>query len=98
VTSQRGSSEALARFKERHGPASEELLAWVKESAKRKAAIKKALADGPRTVPELAAATGIGTADVLWLVTAMRKYGLLAEHSVAGDYVRFCLPEKEVRR
>ncbi len=98
MTSQHGSPEALAAFKESHGPASEALLAWVKDSAKRKSAIRKALADGPRTVPEIAESVGISSAEVLWLVTAMRKYGLLAEHSVAGDYVRYALPEKEVRR
>jgi hypothetical protein len=98
MTSEHGSSEALALFKERHGPASEELLAWVKESARRKSVIRKALSGGPLTIPELTEATGIGTTDALWLVTAMRKYGLLVEHSVDGDYVRYALPEKEVQR
>jgi hypothetical protein len=98
MTSQHGSAEALAAFKERHGPASDELLAWVKDSTKRKAAIRKALAAGPLTVPEVAEAVDISPADALWLLTAMRKYGLVAEHSVEGDYVRYALPEKDVKR
>ena len=98
MTSQHGSAEALALFKERHGAASDELLAWVADPAKRKAAIKKALAAGPLTVPEIAAAVDIGPAEALWLVTAMRKYGLAVEGSVDGDYPRYALPEKEVQR
>jgi hypothetical protein len=98
MTSQHGSNEAMAGLKERHGPASEDLLAWVKESARRKSAIRKALAAGPLTIPELAAAVGSSPGEALWLVTAMRKYGLLVEHSVDGDYVRYALPEKEVQR
>ncbi len=98
MTGGSGSAEALALLKERHGPASEELLAWVKESARRKSAIRKALAAGPLTVPQVAEAVAISPADALWLLTAMRKYGLVAEHSVEGDYVRYALPEKEVKR
>jgi predicted transcriptional regulator len=85
-------------FKERQGPASEELLGRVKDQSRRKAAIKKALKDGPMTVPALAEATGIAAADVLWSLTAMRKYGLAVEEGVEGDYPRYALPEKEVKR
>jgi hypothetical protein len=98
MTSEHGSAEALAHFKERHGAASNQLLAWVKDSAKRKAAIKKALAAGPLTVPEVASAVDISPADALWLITAMRKYGLVVEDSVDGDYPRYALPEQEVQR
>jgi predicted transcriptional regulator len=98
VSDQNGAPDALAIFKERQGPASPELLARVKELNKRKAAIKKALVAGPMTVPEIAQAIDARPADVLWSLTAMRKYGLAAEHSVDGDYVRYALPEKEVKR
>jgi hypothetical protein len=98
MSSQHGSAEALALFKERHGAASDALLAWVKDSARRKSAIRKALAAGPLTVPDVASAVGISPAEALWLLTAMRKYGLITEHSVEGDYVRYALPEKEVQR
>ena len=93
-----GSATPLEIFKQRQGPASEELLGRVKDQSKRKAAIKKALKDGPMTVPALAEATGFPAAEVLWSVTAMRKYGLAVEEGVEGDYPRYALPEKEVKR
>ena len=89
---------ALDVFKERQGPASEDLLAYVKVTNKRKAAVKKTLKDGPMTVPQLAMATGLEARDVLWTLTAMRKYGQAEEDGVDGDYPRYALPEKEVKR
>lgn len=89
---------ALDVFKERQGPASPELLDHVKTGNKRKTAIKKALQAGPMTVPEVAAATGFAASDVLWSLTAMRKYGLAVEDGVEGDYPRYALPEREVKR
>ncbi len=88
----------LEIFKARQGAASDELLGRVKDLNKRRNAIKKALKDGPMTVPQLAAATELDPADVLWSLTAMRKYGLAVEHGVDGDYPTYALPEKEVKR
>ena len=99
-----GMSEAKAAptplelFKQRQGPASEELLGQVKARNKRKAAIKKVLKDGPMTVPGIAAATGFAPKDVLWSLTAMRKYGSAVEAGTDGDYPTYELPEKEVKR
>ena len=93
-----GAATPLQVFKQRHGPASEELLAWVKQANQRKAAIKKALKDGPMTVPQVAEATGLAPADVLWSLTAMRKYGQATEAGTDGDYPTYALPEKEVKR
>ena len=89
---------ALDVFKELQGPASPELLDHVKKGNKRKTAIKKALKDGPLTVPQIAEATEFEAADVLWSLTAMRKYGLAVEDGVDGDYPKYGLPEKEVKR
>lgn len=65
-------------------------------SRKRTAQIKKmkgALTDaeGPMTIPELAGATGIAGPDVLWCVTAMKKYGLIGERDNDGGYFRYAL-------
>ena len=92
------SPTALEIFKERQGPATDELLDYVKATNKRKAAVKKALKDGPKTVPEVSEATGFDPKDVLWTLTAMRKYGQAEEDGVDGDYPRYSLPEKEVKR
>lgn len=88
----------LEIFKQRQGGATDELLDYVKATNKRKSAVKKALKDGPKTVPELAEATGFAPRDVLWTLTAMRKYGQATEDGVDGDYPRYALPDKEVKR
>jgi hypothetical protein len=93
-----GTTTPLDVFKERQGPASEELLEYVKVASKRKAAVRKALKQGPLTVPQVAEATGFDSRDVLWTLTAMRKYGQAVEDGVDGDYPRYALPEKEVKR
>jgi predicted transcriptional regulator len=98
MSEQKGTATPLEIFKQRQGGASEELLAQVKARNKRKSAIKKALKDGSMTVPQLAQATGLDAADVLWSLTAMRKYGLATEDGVDGDYPKYGLPEKEVKR
>jgi hypothetical protein len=53
--------------------------------------ILEALADGPHTVPEIAAAIGAPEREVVFWVMGMRKYGRLAElPEVTGDgYYRF---------
>jgi hypothetical protein len=88
----------LEVFKARQGPAAEGLLEYVKATSKRKAAVRKALKDGPLTVPQVAEATGYEARDVLWTLTAMRKYGQAVEDGVDGDYPCYALPEKEVKR
>ncbi len=55
--------------------------------------IKEQLAAGPRTVPQIAQATGLETHQVLWYVTAMRKYGLAVEGQKEGDYFQYALAE-----
>jgi predicted transcriptional regulator len=98
VSAKDGAATPLEIFKQRNGPASEELLSLVKVNNKRKATIKKTLKEGPMTVPQLAEATGFEPADVLWTLTAMRKYGQAVEEGVDGDYPRYTLPEKELKR
>ncbi len=46
---------------------------------------------GAATVPAVAGATGISPAEVLWHVAGMRKYGLLEEVGMDGDYPTYRL-------
>jgi len=54
-------------------------------------ALKKALADGPQTVPTLAKAVDLSTDEVLWHIAAMRYYGVVAEDEQDGDYFKYRL-------
>ena len=87
----------IARYKERHGQAPAELLERVRKANHTKAAIRRALADGPMTPPQVAAAAEISPREALWVLIAMRKYGVVAEDGQEGDYVRYALSGKDPR-
>lgn len=53
----------------------------------------KAQLQQPRTVPEIAEATGIPSQKVLWYVSALKKYGEVKETEKDGCYFRYCSNE-----
>jgi hypothetical protein len=53
--------------------------------------VKKALKNGPQTVPAIANAVGESTDQVLWTIMSMRVYGLIAEDKQDGDYFKYGL-------
>jgi DNA-binding IclR family transcriptional regulator len=62
----------------------------VREEPLMRRPILDALADGPHTVPEIAAAIGAPENETMFWVMGMRKYGLLAElPQPDGDFYRF---------
>lgn len=71
--------EALKKLKAERKASIDRAAAHVKAVNRMMGKIKKALAAGPRTVPQLAQASGLSTADALWCVMAMKKYGQVAE-------------------
>ena len=40
----------------------------------------------PKTVLEVAKETGMPTQEVLWYLTSFKKYGLVRESGMCGDY------------
>ncbi len=63
----------------------------VREEHVMRPAILAAVADAPRTVPEIAETIGRPTREVVFWVMGMRKYGYLAEVPGADDegYFRY---------
>jgi len=53
----------------------------------------KAQLQQPKTVPEIAEATGIPSQKVLWYVSALKKYGEVKETEKDGGYFRYCSSE-----
>jgi predicted transcriptional regulator len=66
--------------------------AKMKEQKKVIKAIKAQLQQ-PKTVPEIAEATGIPSSTVLWYVSALKKYGEVKETEKDGGYFRYCSSE-----
>ena len=87
----------IAAYKLRHGQASAELLERVRVQNHVKATVRRALAAGPLTPPEVAAAVEISPREALWMLIALRKYGVVVEDGQEGDYVRYALSGKDPR-
>ncbi len=51
--------------------------------------IKEQLKDGGKTVPQIAAAIKMPTSKVLLYITALRKFGVLAEGAKEEDYFKY---------
>ncbi|WP_372683535.1 hypothetical protein [Desulfosarcina sp.] len=54
-------------------------------------AILDQLKDGAQTIPTLAAATGASTAETLWYMAALKKYGKIKEAEKDGGYFKYQL-------
>jgi len=68
----------------------------VREEMVMRGRILEALKEGPRTVPEIAAAIGSPTHEVVFWVMGMRRYGWLSEvkGSAADGYFRYHAEER----
>lgn len=66
----------------------------VKQQRKTLKGIRSQLAGGAATVQEIAQATGMQTAEVLWYLAALKKYGEIMEAQKDGSYFRYALTLK----
>lgn len=84
-------AEQLKKLNEAKGPVPKELRDYVAAQNKAQRAILDALKDGPKSVPELAAATGLPADRTLWYLTGLRKYGKLEDLPGRGVYPKYTL-------
>jgi predicted Rossmann fold nucleotide-binding protein DprA/Smf involved in DNA uptake len=63
----------------------------MKEQRRAVKAIKAQLEGAELTVPEIAAATGLPSSEVLWYVATLKKYGEILEGPKDGGYYRYRL-------
>ena len=78
-------------LRDRHGGMSKELKEYFNERQRIKKAMRAALGEGAKTVPELANACGIPPPTAMWHLMAMRRYGDVVEEGEQGDYVLYAL-------
>ena len=88
----------LASLREQHRDRVKLAQALLKEQQTIRRALERAMESGPQTVPQLAAAAHIPADQVLWHVTAMKKYGLVQDAGLDEDeaYVLYRL-SREVK-
>lgn len=90
-------AEQLKKLNEVKGPIKAELRDYVATQNKEQKAILNALKEGPMSVPELAAECNLATDRALWYVTALRKYGKVAEIPGRVTYPKYTLISGEAR-
>jgi predicted transcriptional regulator len=85
--------EAMKKLRESRKHIIKATSARVKENRRAIKAIKDHLKDEARTVPEIAAATGLASAEVLWFIATLKKYGEILEGDKDGGYFRYYLAD-----
>lgn len=90
-TRERRSSYAdqIKAARARRGPADPARTEAYKAGKEKQNTILRAIADEARTVPEIAEATGLPTPEIMWWITALRKYGKVQDEGKRGDYVAY---------
>jgi predicted transcriptional regulator len=87
--------EVLKRLRTKHAASVERAQALLKEQKRMQKDLCALLRERPRTVPEVAEATGIPADRVLWFLAAMKKYGIVAEAGMCGDYPLYAEAEEK---
>lgn len=84
---------SITAFRDKQGGMSDELKAYVKTQNRLRKAVTTSLKAGNCTVPEIASQHGLNTADVMWTLMAMKRYGKVVEAEQKGDYFTYRLKE-----
>lgn len=86
-------TETLKRLRDEHQGTVERTQALLKEQNSIRKQIRLAMSDGPKTIPEVTAATQLPGKVVMWHMIAMKKYNLVAEVGMSGSYYQYQLME-----
>jgi predicted transcriptional regulator len=78
--------EMLKRLREQHAETVARTQALLKEQKRIQQEICRFIRETPKTVPDIAAAVAMPTDKVLWYVSSFKKYGLIIETGMCGDY------------
>lgn len=94
--SQEQRKQALKALKAERAEAIKAAAAQAKQQKKYLDRIKERLAQGPATSVEIAQDLGMPPSEAIWYLSAMRKYGMVAEAGKNGDYFNYQLvyPDK----
>ncbi len=87
--------EVLKGLRESHAASFSRTQEMLKTQKQTQQAITKSLKEQPRTVPAIATLSGLLSKDVLWWLAAMKKYCLVAEEGMDGDYPIYKLVEEK---
>jgi predicted transcriptional regulator len=84
----------LKRLREEHAESLARTQELLKEQQAFRKQLRQAMKGGAKTIPEIAAASGLPSEQVLWHVAAMKKYDLVRETGKQGNYYQYALAEE----
>lgn len=79
-------SQFLKQLREEHRETVAQVQALFKEQKDVRRQICQVMRDEPKTVPEIAEASGLPAEQVLWHIIALKKYNLVIETGARGEY------------
>jgi predicted transcriptional regulator len=82
-------TEMLKRLRAEHAESVERTQALLKEQKQIQKLICQSIREQAKTVPEIAEQVGMPTHEVLWYLTAFKKYDLVIEGGMSGEYVLY---------
>jgi len=79
-------TKMLANLRKQHRDSVKEAQVLLKEQQSKRKAISRAMQGAPKSVPQIAEASGIPAHEVLYYVAAMKKYGDVVEAGLDENY------------
>jgi predicted Rossmann fold nucleotide-binding protein DprA/Smf involved in DNA uptake len=79
-------SQFLKQLREEHHETVAQVQALLKEQKDIRRQIAQAMGNEPKTVPDIAEASGLMAEQVLWHIIALKKYNLVVETGLSGEY------------
>jgi predicted transcriptional regulator len=89
-------TQMLVGLRKQHGESVKQAQELLKVQQAARKTLSRAMQAGPRSAPQLAAASGLAAREVLWHLAAMKKYGLIEEAGMddAEEYYLYRLSKE----
>ncbi|MFN2275719.1 MAG: winged helix-turn-helix domain-containing protein [Anaerolineales bacterium] len=88
-------SEMLKELRQQHQATVERTQALLRDQKKIHQAICKALEEEERTAPQIAELLELSPTEALWHLTALKRYNIIAESEMNGEYFLYKLADQE---
>jgi predicted transcriptional regulator len=85
----------LKRVREEHADTVKRTQALLKEQKKIQQLICQQIREKSKTVPEIAQEVDMPTNEVLWYLTAFKKYDIVIEDGMCGEYILYKRAEEK---
>ncbi len=88
-------TQMLKQVREKHKDTVARTQERLKVQKKIYREINKSIKNEPKTVPEIAQEIDLPTHEILWNLTALKKYGSICEAGMSGEYILYTSAEEK---